>query len=190
MSTNFEVLKGDWPYLYKLASLAEDYLYTDPQSTVAKIRLLAESYTDAIASMENITFPYDENKQINKLRYLERAEILEEGKVLSTFHSIRKEGNKAVHGIYNDTDMALNMLVSAHYLTNWFVEVYGNYDLDTNPNFINPVKIVEKSEEPSESDKNNFTKSLDKLQKISSSLSPEDLQRESNIRRRKIRKDS
>ena len=187
MSTNFEALKDSWPYLYKLASLAEDYVYTDPQGSVSKIRLLAERYTSLIGKVERIKFPPGNDNQFSKLKILENEDILEDDKIRQAFHNIRKEGNQAVHYQYDDTDKSMAILREAHYLTNWFVEVYGDYDIDTNPNFINPVRIIEKQEEISKEDEKEFSNSLKELEKKTSSLPEEELTRQANIRRRKSR---
>ena len=39
---NFEHIQGKWPKLHQLAAFAEEYVITDPQSSLVKLRCFAE----------------------------------------------------------------------------------------------------------------------------------------------------
>ena len=184
MSVNFEILKKDWPYLHELASLAESYIYTDPQSSVSKIRLLAEKYTDLIASYEDIDFEPRAN-QLEKLNTLKSYSLLDEDYILTIFHNIRKEGNKAVHDRYDNSDLALSLLRRAHFLTNWFIEVYGDHTLEPNPIFINPVEIKEEKVEPDPSLEKAFEKTLAKVNEEAQTLTSDELSQRQEVRKSK-----
>lgn len=186
MSVNFEILKKDWPYLYELASLAEAYVYTDPQSSVSKIRLLAEKYTDLIASYEDIDFDPMAN-QLQKLNTLKNYNVLDEEYILLIFHNIRKEGNKAVHDRYDNSELALGLLRRAHFLTNWFIEVYGDHTLETNPHFINPVEIKEEKTEPNPGLEKEFEQSLTLVNEAARILPADEKVQKQESRKRKSR---
>lgn len=133
--SNFQILVNDWSFFSKLGKQAEDNIYRDSNVTLIKIRQFSEKMTEALFRLENIPLLSNET-QVNKLSKLEQEGVLEE-EISSVFHTIRKTGNKAAHDdSYGDTSTAMNMVRYAHYLSTWFMEVYG-------PLTFNPLEFVE-----------------------------------------------
>ncbi len=123
---NFDVISGEWILLKKLGKQAEENVYRDPNITLIKMRLFAEQITEAIFSIENMDNSYLRT-QVDKLKKLERSSLIE-GEIVSVFHNIRKIGNKAAHDNYGSKNDAMYILKQAHFLMNWFLEVYGPLD--------------------------------------------------------------
>lgn len=77
MRSNFEFLKDVEPHvLYRIAYLAEMYLYTDPNGCLMKLRQFAEVMVNEIFQIEHIALPYD-NNQANRISVLKREGIIE-----------------------------------------------------------------------------------------------------------------
>ena len=175
MSTNFEFLEKNWPMLHDIAEQAEDYIYTDPQSSLAKMRLLVEKYTDIIAVSSNVDFEPRTNLN-NKLKVLKYYRILDNSDVISLFHDIKNTGNSAVHDFYDDSEEALINLKKTFVLSKWVCNYYGNFPSNSNKKFINPIKII--NAKPKEIDtlaEKEFEESLLELKNQSSRLSKTDL---------------
>lgn len=136
--SNFDILGDKWSFFAKLGKQAEDSIYRDPNVTLIKIRQFAEKMTDAVCSLENMA-GWTADSQFDKLRELERQGLLE-NEIISVFHTIRKLGNQAAHDNYGTTREALNVVRYAHYLANWFMEVYGPLDF-TATEFVVPENI-------------------------------------------------
>jgi len=132
--SNFDMLNDQWSLIAKSGKQAEDSVYRDPNVSLIKTRLFTEQMTKAIFALEKI-IPRRVDTQVEKLRELERVGVLED-EIVSVFHTIRKTGNKAAHGSYGDEGEAMSLLRSAHFLSNWFMEVYGSLD------FV-PIEFVE-----------------------------------------------
>ncbi|MGY3745831.1 type I restriction-modification system endonuclease [Vagococcus salmoninarum] len=140
--SNFEILAKDWSFFATLGKQAEDNIYRDPNVTLIKVRQFAEKMTEALFELETMT-SLKIGTQFDNLRHLERVGVLE-GEIISVFHSIRKSGNEAAHGDnYGDTKKAMITVRYAHYLANWFLEVYGPLEFEPTE-FIEP-KDIDKS---------------------------------------------
>lgn len=128
------MLANKWSFFATLGKQAEDNIYRDPNVSLIKIRQFAEKMTEAIFRLENITV-WNIDKQLDKLRELERQGLLEE-EIATVFHTVRKLGNKAAHDNYGTKSEALTVVRYGHYLANWFMEVYG-------PLSYKPIDFVE-----------------------------------------------
>lgn len=95
-SLNFEFLRARWPELASLGGFAEAYTYTDPTSSLVKLRAFAEFLTKDIYSKLGLPKP-------NRASFID---LLAESTfcsvtpkvVLDKLHAIRMQGNKAAHG--------------------------------------------------------------------------------------------
>ena len=77
MRSNFEFLKNVEPHvLYRIAYLAETYLYTDPNGCLMKLRQFAEVMVNEVFQIEHIVLPHD-NNQANRISVLKREGIIE-----------------------------------------------------------------------------------------------------------------
>lgn len=124
MRSNFEFLKEvDPPVLYRIAQLAESYLYTDPNGCLVKLRQFAEVMVSEVLQTEHIALPYD-NTQANRINLLKREEIIEY-QLAGLLHQLRLKGNEAVHGAFESVDTAKTILQMAFKLAEWYALNYG-----------------------------------------------------------------
>lgn len=159
-NSNFIFLLKEWPILYQLANFAEEYLYYDANSAIIKLRIFAEEITDRIFVYENLEIPEEDN-QFNKLNYLERKNICPP-EILKILHTIRKNGNQAVHDLYDSEDDAKTLLSLAYKLGVFFARKYSNKNVEIN-DFILPKK--EKQTIDLEEIESLYEKKLKKLEK-------------------------
>ena len=92
MSKNFHFLKSNWPELAKLGGEAENYVYSDPQSSITKLRsfselIVAYLYRDLRLNINEISNFFE------RLKYTEFQNIIDPS-IISKFHAIRIKGNK------------------------------------------------------------------------------------------------
>ena len=122
MKTNFSFLKDNYIGLYQLALLGERNCYSDPSTTLSKLRILSEKLSSILIDFEQLEEPIDK-RQISRLTILQNnSETPSE--IISILHTIRKSGNKASHSGEGTQAEARYMLRQAFYLTKWFFEVY------------------------------------------------------------------
>lgn len=62
-ASNFAFLSERWPVLASLGQLAEEYVYTDPNSAMIKIRQIGETMTQLILATLNV--PETEDRTLN-----------------------------------------------------------------------------------------------------------------------------
>lgn len=132
--SNFEMFNDEWSLFAILGKQAEENIYHDPNVTLIKVRQFAEKMIEALFSLEDMEFQ-DKDTQLDRLRKLEYYGVIED-EISSVFHNIRKLGNKAAHDNYGNTSEAMIVVKYAHYLSNWFMEVYGSLDYV-------PIKFIE-----------------------------------------------
>lgn len=124
MDSNFYFLKNDWSTLAAIGEFAEKTLYIDSNTTLMKLRVLAEQISKLIIKEEGLSYS-GSDKQIDRLNFLKRNDLLPR-EMEQIFHSIRILGNKAIHDSYDsfkDADVYLSMSTK---LCAWFKEVYGS----------------------------------------------------------------
>ena len=124
MRSNFEFLKEIEPHiLYRIAHLAETYLYTDPNGCLMKLRQFAEVMVNEVFQIEHIPLPYD-NNQANRISVLKREGIIEHqlGRILN---ELRQRGNEAVHAGFDSLTSAKTLLQMAYHLAQWYALSYG-----------------------------------------------------------------
>ncbi|WP_314772144.1 type I restriction-modification system endonuclease [Capnocytophaga sputigena] len=124
MRSNFDFLKEVEPFvLYRIAKLAETYLFTDPNGCLVKLRQFAEVMVNEVLQTEHIALPYD-NTQANRINLLKREEIIEY-QLTGLLHQLRLKGNEAVHGAFESVDTAKTVLQMAFKLAEWYALNYG-----------------------------------------------------------------
>ncbi|MDM8522193.1 type I restriction-modification system endonuclease [Desulfococcaceae bacterium HSG8] len=146
-SPNFEFLKDIDPALTHQAAMAERYCLEDPNAALTKLRLFGEMLAKNIAARCGI---YTDNRpeQSQILRELKYQDILDQ-KLADMFHSIRIEGNAAVHDGKNSVRDALRNLRFAHQLAVWFYRTFKNSGFRSGPFKVppNPANITETLQE-------------------------------------------
>ena len=90
---NFEFLRQYWPTLADIASLAESYLYTDPNSSIMKMGMFAERLVAEIFVFEKIPFPDVDDTQSARVRILKREGLLP-ATIDNLLYTIRKKRNR------------------------------------------------------------------------------------------------
>lgn len=124
MRSNFEFLKDVEPHvLYRIAYLAETYLYTDPNGCLMKLRQFAEVMVNEIFQIEHIALPYD-NNQANRINVLKREGIIEH-QLGSILNQLRQRGNEAAHAGFDSVSSAKTNLQMAYKLAQWYALSYG-----------------------------------------------------------------
>ena len=165
--TNFKFLKKEWPMLYQLANFAEEYLYYDTNSAIIKLRIFAEELTDLIIAFEKLEIPEEDN-QFNKLNFLERKKLLP-SEILKILHTIRKNGNQAVHDLYDSVEDAKILLSLAYKLGVFFCRRYSSSKIKINE-FKLPKK--EKNKDDIKKVESLYEKKLNELEKKLAKSSP------------------
>jgi len=144
-SVNFSFLREHDPQLVKLAVRAEQYLHSDSNTCIIKLRQFAERLAQHIADNTG-HYQAEDEAQLDLLRRL-KAEGVISREVAELFHSIRIGGNHAAHKGKDDSRQALTLLENAHELGNWFHYEFGN-DSNFRPEpFVPPVAPIDPTTE-------------------------------------------
>jgi type I restriction enzyme R subunit len=142
--SNFNFLKEIWLSLANLGKLAERYTYTDPNSSLIKLRILCEKIRKHILAYEKIedTFTF----QDSRLKTLEYEKILDL-EILKSLHKVRKAGNLAGHEDCKSHNDADELLDTAFTVCVWFMQNYGDWRFKPNGfTFIKPQRQEENNE--------------------------------------------
>ena len=123
--TNFEFLKShsqDWA---KWGTQAEEYLYTDPSSSVTKLRALAEAIAEEAFKSKGLTMKPDKSGQV-RYNYAGYVAAISEAKiarqeVLDAFYANKENGNEGAHKQTATMESAERVLRSTHLLASWFI---------------------------------------------------------------------
>ena len=138
-TSNFEYLNKYYPQLAKLGSTAECYLYSDPNACIYKLGLLSETIVNAVSDIEKLSIPEDKNTLSTKIRILKKEGILP--KIIDDIlYALRIRRNDAVHAGLDSVENAKILLKMAYSLSNWFVEVYMDWQYKAEP-FAMPEEI-------------------------------------------------
>ncbi len=129
MSGNFEFLQTKWPILVNLVELAENNLYSDPNTTLIKLRIFLEKLVDFIFAEENMSKPLKDTLN-ERLKYLNLYGCLPYD-ITSLMHIIKNEGNKATHEGVGDTEKAKVVLSHAHDVAKHIAYVYSGQVIKT-----------------------------------------------------------
>ena len=94
-NSNFDLLKEHDPVFCQLGFAAENAFAGDPNTTLIKLRQLAEALAQDLAARSGIQF--DETTSQADLLYKLNREIRLDPTIRELFHTLRIEGNKATH---------------------------------------------------------------------------------------------
>ena len=138
-TSNFEYLNKYYPQLAKFGSTAECYLYSDPNACICKLGLLSETIVNAVFDIEKLSIPENKNTLATKIRILKKEGILP--KIIDDIlYALRIRRNDAVHAGLDSVENAKILLKMAYSLSNWFVEVYMDWQYKAEP-FVMPEEI-------------------------------------------------
>ncbi len=138
---NFEFLRRYWPRLADMASLAENYLYTDPNTALIKVGMFAEQVVAEMFAYENLRTPETDDSQAARIRILKREGLLPSS-IDDILYVIRKKRNDATHQYLDSQKDAVTVLEMAYQLACWFMEVYGDWGYIPQP-FALPIQEPE-----------------------------------------------
>ncbi|MFQ1607741.1 type I restriction-modification system endonuclease [Aeromonas veronii] len=124
LQSNFDFLECHDELLVRLAKTAEICFVPDPNTTLIKMRQLAEELAKTIASRVGVDSGPD-IRQVDLLRELDQVLRLDK-LVKDAFHTLRKLGNAATHDVSSSSHRdALVALRIAHALAGWFHITFG-----------------------------------------------------------------
>jgi type I restriction enzyme, R subunit len=123
ISPNFKFLTAYDRQFLRLATLAERYFRSDPNTSLIKMRQFGELLAQEIAARVGLFTSQDE-PQADLLRRL-KAERAVPPQAMDLFHQIRIVGNQATHGHAGDHSQALTTLKIARQLAIWFHKSFG-----------------------------------------------------------------
>ena len=134
--SNFSFLIEHDPLFVELAFSAEQAFRSDPNTTLIKLRQLAEAMAQHIAALAGIKF--DNRTSQSNLLYKLGQELKLEPIVCNLFHTLRIEGNKATHQFKTQHKEAINGLEIAYKLAIWFHQSFGKEGIKFKPEPFHP----------------------------------------------------
>lgn len=129
ISPNFSFLKVK--ELAELATLAEKYYQSDPNTALIKCRQFIEFCAKDICTKNDIDEEIKDQNLFNIIEILQNKDITER-KIYGRFHQVRKLANSEVHInpedsqdiIHKKQDKALKCILKVHEIAIWFHEKY------------------------------------------------------------------
>lgn len=134
---NFEILNYEYPDLAKLCTYAESYVYSDPVSSIIKLRTFCEEVVNIIYRCQRFYYE-DRWTYFDCLESTEFKNNIDES-VLKKFHAIRIKGNSAVHKSLGSSEDALWLLREAYALACWFNALYSKSESTPCKEFVKPI---------------------------------------------------
>ncbi|MEY8204643.1 MAG: DEAD/DEAH box helicase family protein, partial [Bermanella sp.] len=150
-SINFEFLRPHWEDLASLAGHAEEYAFSDPQSSLIKLRCFAEKLVGVVYASYQIP-AYSNEKFVDRLHNHTFTSMVDKA-IVDKLHAIRKVGNRAAHEGKFDKSAPVWLLKEAHILASWLLLVTQKGSKAD----LTPFKAPEQVKQPSQ-------KELDKHQ--------------------------
>lgn len=122
-SPNFAFLRHHDQVLVEFAALAESYVFSDPNSSLIKLRQLAELLAKQAAAYCGVEVA-ERDSFVEILESLWNRNVTGP-QVSQLFHGVRKAGNSAVHANQGDRREALHQLQMARKIAVWFHKSFG-----------------------------------------------------------------
>ena len=142
--SNFGFLGRHDEQLVRLGMLAERYFPDDPNTTLLKVRQLAELLAQLVATKVGL-YTSPEEGQYELLRRLQDQGILPR-EIAQLFGEVRRAGNAANHAISGDHRAALAILRITWQLGIWFHRTFADSAHKSGP-FVPPQPPKDESEE-------------------------------------------
>ncbi len=144
LPTNFAHLKEHDEQLLRLGMLAEKYFPDDPNTSLLKLRQLAELLAQLVATKVGL-YVSPEEAQYELLRRLQDQGILPR-EIAQLFGEVRRAGNAANHAMREDHSSALAAMKITWQLGLWFHRTFKNPQFKSGP-FVPPSRPKDESEE-------------------------------------------
>ena len=116
-SKNFRFLEEKLPELACLADFAEEYVYSDPASSLVKLRSFVEKSIHIIYA--ELGLRESEYANLNELMNDPQFTQMISPELLTKLHAIRMNGNKAAHSHQVSTESAKWLLKEAYDISKW-----------------------------------------------------------------------
>jgi type I restriction enzyme R subunit len=142
--SNFEMLRPYEEQLWRLGALAERYFAEDPNTSLLKLRQLAELLAQSLAARAGL-YTSPEESQYELIRRLQDEGMLPRD-VKQMLDQIRVSGNAANHAMQGDHDSALSTLKLCWQLSLWFHRTFKDEDYRSGP-FVPPRPPADESDE-------------------------------------------
>jgi type I restriction enzyme R subunit len=140
--SNFDMLRLYEEELWRLGALAERYFADDPNTSMLKLRQLAESLAQSLAARAGLYTVQDES-QFDLIRRLQGEGVLPRD-IKQVLDQIRVTGNAANHARQSDHASALSTLKLSWQLCLWFHRTFKDADFRSGP-FLPPAPPVDES---------------------------------------------
>ena len=143
-SSNFRLLKRQWPNLYEHASFAERYAYSDPHTATIKLRCFAEVLVGII--FQDLRLPSEASDGFfEKLKSADFQNLVDP-LILQKLHAFRMLGNKAAHGLPMKSETSLYLIEEAYLVGQWFYRTYSGDVSGIFPAYMPPQPPAEQVE--------------------------------------------
>lgn len=136
LSKNFEFLRENRPDLASLAGFAEHYAFNDPTGALAKLRFFAERVVGIVYDEFRLPRPYQPNLNdlLNEDSFRRRVPEV----VLTKLHTLRIQGNRAVHANQGTTQVALAVSKEAFDIARWLFLTFDKGQAGSLPSYTQP----------------------------------------------------
>ena len=134
---NFEFLKSRWEDLANTGELAENYVYSDPNTSMIKQGMLAERLVKYMLAYDGIEEPRFDNTHANRIKLLRQNDLLPND-INDSLYVIRIMRNDAAHSGDDDLRRAKDNLYLTYTLAVWFMQTYGDYSFEPQT-YIEPI---------------------------------------------------
>ncbi|WP_020561549.1 type I restriction endonuclease subunit R [Methylosarcina fibrata] len=143
-SVNFEFIRPHRPEIADLGGFAEYHLYTDPSSSLIKLRALAEQAVKSIYHLERLPRLYRPQliDLINDASFQEVANKT----LITNLNYLRIQGNGPAHGEKGDTRTAAIALGVAQQIVAYLAVRYYGLSKEEIPQFQEPVNVQQQTE--------------------------------------------
>lgn len=135
-SMNFEYLRTQWPALADLGGYAESYAYSDPQSSLVKLRCYVEKLVGVIYS--ELKLPVEPNANFMDRLTNDSFTAVVPKVILDKLHAVRMHGNKAAHEGNVSASNAVWLVEEAYHLGTWLFMAQAGGRRDELPDFQSP----------------------------------------------------
>lgn len=137
--SNFTFLQSECSKLAELGSAAEQYVYSDPQAAVVKLRCFTEYLVGELYSALSIEIE-PQADLYHRLSNNEFKSTVDKA-IVTKLHALRQHGNKAAHNnTEHSTTQTLWLLEEAFLVGKWFFQTFNKTHL-TLPEFQTPPPI-------------------------------------------------
>jgi len=137
-SLNFEILRDHAPDLADSGGFAENYLYTDPASSVVKLRIIVEQIVLHIFDCLGISIP--DKPKLRDLLEDPTFQHVVPLPIRYKLDAVRIHGNAGAHGRYISEETSLWLLREAFQLVCWFFLTYICHEEQPCPEYQTPLK--------------------------------------------------